>query len=96
MFISFLIAWIPHLNVRLFIAGDIGNMTKQTFSVMCLECGWCGTDYQLIFPPHILDDDLVDYGGDCPSCGNNEVIDYDETEYTNIYPDEINPNNNET
>lgn len=49
-------------------------------TVMCTECQWYGKDDELTIPLAILDDDIPDYGGDCPKCGNHEVQDYDADE----------------
>jgi len=50
--------------------------------IACTACDWRGTRDELTFPPHVLDDDYPDYGGDCPKCGANAlsgaIVDFDE------------------
>lgn len=55
-------------------------MPKPTDTAVCIECGWHGTDEDLVQPSHILDDDLPDCGGDCPRCGSNCIMDYEDEE----------------
>lgn len=43
----------------------------------CSNCGWVGYEHQLTFPPTILDDDMPDHGGDCPECGEHEIVDHE-------------------
>lgn len=50
---------------------DQNNGLPPAFELMCLKCDWTGQEADLKFPHYILDDDMPDYGGDCPECGAN-------------------------
>jgi len=56
-----------------------------TPEVACFGCSWVGKETQLVVPSNLLDDDIPDYGSDCPKCGENSITgkvnDFDAAEY---------------
>lgn len=50
--------------------------------IACTMCDWTGMEADLTVPHHVLDDDMPDYGGHCPKCGEHShdgnIVDFSE------------------
>lgn len=65
--------------------------------IACTMCDWTGMEADLTVPHHVLDDDMPDYGGHCPKCGEHShdgnIVDF--SEYKDMYANSLLSNERE-